>query len=37
VSYISTDQMLADTFTKALPRPLFLQHQLGLGVCALPT
>ncbi len=37
VSYISTDQMVANTFTKAPPRPLFLQHRLGLGVCALPT
>jgi hypothetical protein len=28
VSYISTDQMLADTFTKARLRPLFLRHTL---------
>ncbi len=29
VGYISTDQMIADTFIKALPRPLFEQHRLA--------
>ncbi len=36
VVYVSTDQMVADPFTKALPKPLLEQHMLALGVCSLP-
>jgi hypothetical protein len=37
VSSLSTDCMVSDNFTRALPHPLFLQHWLGFEVCALPS
>ena len=32
VEYIPTDEMIADIFTKALPRPQFEKHRNKLGV-----
>ena len=32
VEYIPTDEMIADIFTKALPKPQFQKHRIKLGV-----
>lgn len=33
VAYIQTKEMIADIFTKALPKPQFEKHRINMGVC----